>query len=190
MAAGRWVRFALLGVAATAVVLVALPGRAPDPAALRTDYRRGLSVYGDARYVWGGESPIGVDCSGLVREGLVLGEFLNGVRTLNGTPIRDALSLWWHDASAQALGDGYMTQPLGRYDSVNDIPAGVAATGDLAVTTDGVHVLVYVGEQTWMEADPSVGRVISEQVPSDNAWFKTPVVLVRWDVLAGEDGGT
>lgn len=181
----RWVRLTLLGIAGTVVILVTLPGREPDREELRADYRRGLSAYGSARYMWGGETPIGIDCSGLVRQGLVLGQLFDGIRTLNGTPIRNALSLWWHDASAQALGNGYMTQSLGRYDSVNDIPEGVAAVGDLAVTTDGVHVLVYVGEQTWMEADPALGRVVSEKVPSDNAWFETPVVLTRWDALAG-----
>ena len=59
-----------------------------------------------------------------------------------------------------------------------------AAVGDMAVTEDGVHVLVYVGDQTWMEADPVFGRVVRESVPSDMAWFETPVVLVRWKVLA------
>ena len=180
----RWVRFTLLGLLAVAVVLVALPGRQPDPAGLRADYKTGLSTYSHTRYVWGGETVVGIDCSGLVREGLVWGELWNGVRTLNGTPIRNALSLWWHDASAQALGGGYLTASIGQSDSVNNVNPDTIALGDMAVTTDPAHVLVYIGDGTWMEADPGLGRVVKETVPSDNGWFQTPVVLVRWDVLA------
>ncbi len=146
----RWVRATLLALLGVVVLVVALPGRQPDAEGLRVDYRRSLSLYGHTRYVWGGETPLGSDCSGLVHEGLVLGQLLNGVWTLNGTPIRNALSLWWHDCSAEALRDGYrgLTHPVAEFDSINDIDSNSPAVGDLAVTTDSAHVLVYVGDQT------------------------------------------
>jgi len=123
------------------VALVALPGREPDPGGLRADYRRDLQLFGQAKYVWGGETLVGIDCSGFVREGLVAGHLINGVRTLNGTSIRSGLALWWTDASALALRDGYrnLTVPLGEYDSVNVIAPDVAEIGDLAVTADLGH---------------------------------------------------
>jgi hypothetical protein len=181
----RWVRIAVLAVLGLVVILVALPGRQPEPAGLRADYRRGLSIYGHTRYWWGGETPVGIDCSGLVREGLVWGQLLNGVRTLNGTPIRSALSLWWYDCGVGALRDGYrgMTHPVARYASINDIDGRAIAVGDLAVTGDGSHVLVYVGKDEWMQADPFARRVITVTAPSDNRWFAMPVLVVRWDAL-------
>ena len=113
------------------------------------------------------------------------GQLLNGVRTLNGTPIRGAIALWWYDCGATALRDGYrgLTHPVARYDSINDIDNEAIAVGDLAVTTDGAHVLVYVGEGRWTEADPGPGRVVTVTAPSDDGWFRVPVVIVRWDVL-------
>ena len=183
----RWVRITLLTLFGLGVVLVALPGRTPDPQGLRSDNLKALALYEHTHYIWGGENLIGIDCSGLVREGFVWGELLNGVRTLNGTPIRNALSLWWNDSSAGALRDGYMGQtvPVEQFDSVNAIPFGAAAVGDMAVTTDGLHVMVFLGGTTWMEADASSGRVVKETVPADSGWFKTPVALVRWSPLAG-----
>lgn len=177
----RWVRVSLLVFLGLIVALVALPGREPDPGGLRADYRRGLQLFGQAKYVWGGETLVGIDCSGFVREGLVAGHLINGVRTLNGTSIRSGLALWWTDASALALRDGYrnLTVPLGEYDSVNVIAPDVAEIGDLAVTADGTHVLVYVGGQTWMQADPGSGRVTTAKVPSSNGWYETPVALMR-----------
>ncbi len=51
-------------------------------------------MYQGVRYVWGGEGLLGIDCSGLVRKGLVWSQLNLGIRTLNGKPIRDAIGLW------------------------------------------------------------------------------------------------
>ena len=179
-------RVFLLGGLVLAALLLAMPGRRVSASALRADYMAVLRVYGHARYVWGGESPLGIDCSGLVRKGLVWGQALNGLRTLNGTPLRNAVLLWWHDCSARALRDGYrgLTSPLFTVGSINGIDYGALELGDLAVTVDGVHTMAYVGNRTWMEADPDLGRVVEVTVPTENPWFKIPVVLVRWQALA------
>jgi hypothetical protein len=56
--------------------------------------------------------------------------------------------------------------------------------GDLAVTDSGIHVLAYLGDQTWIEADPGVEKVILAKSPSqDNAWLSSPVKIVRWKLL-------
>ncbi len=58
------------------------------------------------------------------------------------------------------------------------------APGDIAVTPDGVHVLAYLGDGEWMEADPGLGKVIRARVPADdNPWFKAPVQVLRWREL-------
>jgi len=185
-------RVALAIPVALVLVLLVLPGRDARTSALRADYLTALKVYGHARYVWGGESPAGIDCSGLVRKGLVWGHILNGVQTVNGRSIRKGISLWWTDCSAKALRDGYreLTVPLFDAESVNETdPAGLAE-GDLAVTRDGVHVMGYIGGRTWMAADPDLKKVVQLTVPADNPWFRVPVVLLRWRVLEEKETRT
>ena len=185
------VRVALLALPVLVLTALGFPGRTVGVAGLRDDYRRALRLYRFTPYIWGGENVFGIDCSGLVRKGLVWGQILNGLRTANGHPVRDAVTLWWHDCSARALRDGYraQTRPLFRADSVSAIDAQRLDVGDLAVTADGVHVMVYVGDRMWTEADPGLRRVVTLTAPADNHWFNVPVVVVRWRVLDGERAG-
>ncbi len=44
--------------------------------------------------------------------------------------------------------------------------------------------MAYLGANTWIEADPGVGRVISVAAPSrDNGWFDGSMKIVRWAIL-------
>lgn len=162
-----------------------LPGSPADPDAIQRSYVQCLKQYRGTLYVWGGENRIGIDCSGLVRRGLINANAKMGVRTLNPQLVRTALSLWWHDCSARALRDGFcgLTIRLATAPSINSIAHDTISPGDLAVTASGVHVLAYLGGNTWIEADPDVMRVITVEVPSDNMWFTTPVQLVRWSQM-------
>src|SRR5690606_26471369 len=96
-------------------------------------------------------------------------------------------ALWWNDCTASVMGEGgELTKVHAEARSVNEANAAALLPGDLAVTTNGVHVLAYVGDGRWIEADPGVGRVITLPVPEPrNAWFNTPVRIVRWRVLEG-----
>ena len=185
----RAVRAVLLIMGFLLVIAVCLPGRSVEPGRLAADYCRGLRIFRGVRYVWGGEGLLGIDCSGLVRKGLVWGQLYHGLSTVNGGPIRNAITLWWHDSSALALRDGYRgwTAELFRNDSVAGADISKLKTGDLAVTTDGVHVMAYLGGQTWIEADPDVHKVIEIVLPTDNQWFKAPVVFVRWRWLGAPE---
>jgi hypothetical protein len=178
----RSVRAGLLLLGLFPAIAVCLPGRPVDVELLAADYCRGLCSFRGVRYVWGGESFLGIDCSGLVRKGLIWGQLYHGIRTANGRPIRDAIALWWHDSSALALRDGYRgwTIELFRNDTVASADLTRLRPGDLAVTIDGVHVMAYLGSQTWIEADPNAHKVIQVALPTDNPWFRTPVVFVRW----------
>lgn len=53
------------------------------------------------------------------------------------------------------------------------------------MTRNGVHIMAYLGGNTWIEADPGAGQVITVPVPvKDNPRFDTPMKIVRWSVLS------
>ena len=179
-------RFAMLGLTGLCAVFLLLPARNVPAADLRDDYTAALRRCDGVRYYWGGENSRGIDCSGLVRRGLIDALFLRGLRTADGGLVRRALFIWWNDTSADALGSGHagLTVPLFETPSVNALDHSRIQPGDLAVTTNGVHIMVFLGGNQWIEADPGAGRVIIVSVPADNPWFKAAMRLVRWGVLS------
>jgi hypothetical protein len=181
------VRWTLLTLTALAGALLLGPGRSlPSAQTMRDDYLKGLRRYDGVTYFWGGENPRGIDCSGLVRRGLIDALFLRGVSTFHPGLTRESLSRWWKDCTAKALGKGEppLTTHILDAPSINALPHDQIMAGDLAVTADGIHVLAYLGDLTWIEADPAIRKVVQVKVPSaDNAWFQTPVRVVRWRIL-------
>ena len=101
------VRILCLALAVGAGCLVLLPLRAIDANSLRTEYVRSMESYHGTNYLWGGETHLGIDCSGLIREGLIDAEAKEGIRTQNVVLLRKAASLWWNDASAKAMSEEY-----------------------------------------------------------------------------------
>jgi len=178
----KWLRFTTLAIVALAIVCFGMPGKQIDNGALRTIYIRSLKKYEGSRYVWGGENRFGIDCSGLVRAGMIDAEFSEAFRTCNPALLRAGTSLWWHDCSARALGEGYrqLTDLLFDAQTINGINDPRLQPGDMAVTDDGIHVLAYLGDKTWIEADPFPRRVLIVSLPTTNQWFDTPVKIVRW----------
>lgn len=142
-------------------------------------------AYEGTRYIWGGETGVGIDCSGLVRKGLVHAALERGLRTLNPTLLRLALKLWWHDVAAKTLleSPSSLTLPIGAAPTIQGLVGTALVPGDLAVTRSGVHVLAYLGASRWIQADPNVGRVIIVEGPGDNPWLSQPVILTRWRSL-------
>ena len=162
------------------------PGRDYDRKQLRDAYVDALRSYEGTKYIWGGENWLGIDCSGLVRAGLMKANFQSGLRTLNPGLIRFALSLWWHDASAEALGQEYrqLTKHLLAATSLNELDQDKVNPGDIAVTLSGVHVMAYLGDRQWIEADPGIGKVVIVQVPErTNPWFQETFKILRWREL-------
>ena len=171
-------------VLATALLCLG-PGRPFIPESLRAQYLSSLLAYEGSAYVWGGETRLGIDCSGLVRKGLINASIHQGIRTLNPRLLRLAFDLWWHDATAKALGEGYrgLTKSIAQVPRLaGGLPVGLML-GDLAVTSDGVHVLVYLGDSRWLEADPYLGHVVLLRSTARNPWLTVPVRLVRWRAL-------
>ena len=116
--------------------------------------------------------------------------FLRGLRNLSPDLVRRSIWLWWHDTTAKEIGQLHAGQTVHLLDaaSINALDDARLLPGDLAVTRDGVHIMAYIGEHTWIEADPGVGRVIRVKTPTkDNGWFDTPAHIVRWTIFM--DGG-
>jgi len=183
----RRVLTALL-VATHLVVAVWLctPGRPHDPEQLRRSYISALKRYEDTRYVWGGENGFGIDCSGMIRKAFINACLDVGWRNLNPQLIRRAADVWWHDTTARGLRDGHRhnTLPVAQAIAINEIPVSSLLPGDLAVTSDGIHILAYLGEGDWIEADPQAMKVLILRAPNDSFWFSRPVEIVRWTALA------
>ena len=179
------VRNCFIWVSLLAVVFLSLPGRAFDLKSLRRSYVASLRSYEDVKYVWGGENRLGVDCSGLIRAGLVRANLLEGLRTLNPRLVRNALFLWWNDSSARALGEEHqqLTRHIMTVSSINELDESKILPGDFAVTVTGVHALAYAGDGIWIEADPHFARVITVKTPTRNPWFEEPVQIMRWSQI-------
>lgn len=166
-----------------------LPGAAINRDELRRDYVKRMMEREGTTYVWGGESPRGIDCSGLPRRALRDALLSYGVRHGSGRAFRAAAENWWFDASAKALGDGYRqyTVPAGIDGTIREMDYENLVPGDLAVTASGIHVLAYAGEGRWIQADPEIGAVATlEGRNSENVWFTEPVRIFRWKILESD----
>ncbi len=179
------IRYGALLMAAVCALFFLSPSRSVPTDALRKKYIDSLAAYAGTKYVWGGENRIGIDCSGLVRRGLTVAEFKEGIVAFNSGLTRESVALWWNDCSARALGEEYQhrTRLMFSSPSINQLDHSRILPGDIAVTANGVHVLAYLGDRVWIEADPSEQKVIRVQVPSRNPWFNEPINILRWTVL-------
>jgi hypothetical protein len=185
-------RAIVLGGAAVIAAFLCLPGRHADPERLRTSYISALGTYRGVRYYWGGETHLGIDCSGLPRMGLTQGSAWVGLCTANPGLVRRAAWLWWNDASASDLAGGWQTRRLGQVAHLHDVaqaPFGPLRPGDIAVVSGQSHVIVYLGSAgspprpVWIEADPMSMRV--EIWPASGAskafpWDNADAEIVRW----------
>jgi hypothetical protein len=181
----KFLRFGLVLVVLASCLMFALPGRAWDRLALRGRYTDNLRSYECTRYVWGGEGPLGIDCSGLPRRAYRDALLAEGFRTFNPALTRRWLDQWWHDAGARAMaeGAGGRLTPLPNPDALASDDG--LEPGDVAIVNADTHVVVYLGDGHWIEADPGAEKVIVHDARQDGRSFlgRSPKVL-RWRELA------
>jgi len=153
---------------------------------LKNAYVKSLCSYEETRYIWGGENNIGIDCSGLVRRAFIDALVREGIFNFNGVLLRNAVKIWWQDAAARDLFAGYDGRliEVATAQSINSFDNSLLQPGDIAVTSTGRHTLAYLGHNQWIEADPTIGKVIKVTIPDNkNGWFKIPVKILRWKLL-------
>jgi|UniRef100_UPI003783E963 cell wall-associated NlpC family hydrolase len=183
----RRARMACLAGLGALASLVAWPWSIHTPIqTLRSSYVERLQTYEGCLYYWGGESHRGIDCSGLIRRGLIDACFYSGVANADLGLIQHGLTLWWNDTSAKALGEEHqgLTKHLFDGPDLKTLDHKKLQAGDIAVTDDGVHIMAYLGDETWIEADPGKLKVIKIHAPTTtNGWFLHPIKILRWSLL-------
>lgn len=179
----KWIRILLIVITLSATTIFLL-GYTGDSDKIREVYTEKLKTYEGVRYIWGGKNSRGMDCAGLVRKGYIDANVSLGVETGNPQLLRRAFFVWWYDCAADALGNGYrnMTTKVIDAQSIGEL-GGILQPGDLVVgLPDGFHVLAYLGNDQWIEADPTQGKVVTiSTAQKAMLWEGIPVRLVRWN---------
>ena len=179
-------RVVLFALPVLAVIPFCLPAKPLDQAKLRDRYVSAMRSMEGTPYVWGGERHHGVDCSGLPRLALRDALWENGWKQANGAAFREWARQWWFDTSAKALGENYrgFTRPTGVSGKLRDLDFSKLVRGDLAITADGRHVMIYIGNGEWIQADPGPFKVsIGKPATDPNSWFDARVNIQRWSIL-------
>jgi hypothetical protein len=183
-------RWSLLGLYAAVALFLAWPShRAVDRSSLQSKYCAALKSYLGCRYVWGGQGYFGIDCSGLMQKGMMDALATRGMSSLDPALLRNSFSLYWQRTTAMVIGQGFSgrTVPVTTCSSLNALDYSLVQPGDMAVTALGDHVMAYLGNRTWIAADPEVGKVTTFTIPEPkNAYFFTPMRIVRWKILAAD----
>lgn len=131
-------------------------------------------------YAWGGESPRGIDCSGLPRAARRAAAMHLAVTRFDPGLVRTAIVAWFVDVPAKGFLAGRGTVEIARAKRAELLPKALLRPGDLLCTADGTHVMVVLDENTVIEADPLPNRVIVAPMSDlKNPWMKTGIVAVR-----------
>ena len=179
-----------LFILALIVLWTALGSKPPDIAGLRSGYIKELNAHIGRKYVWGGETSAGIDCSGLARVALWQAMLKEGIRQFNPRLLGLTLwKFWWRDMSVRDMAESRYdyTVKLGTVPKLAGNDCSGYQPGDLAVVGE-YHVLIYLGQDKWIEANPDDGKVAvnTSDESSKRPYFNTPVTLMRWWILREE----
>lgn len=150
----------------------------PTAAQLRANYAAALINYKGAAYGTG-EDGWGISCSTLVQQALI---------DSIGYDKAARSGIESHRCLTEQLGqgcDGQLSLVL-RAANLQKIDYDKIQPGDIAVVGNrvGIHTLAYIGNQTWIHADPFTEKVIESEVGNDNSyWFTLQVSVMRWNAL-------
>ncbi len=158
-----------------------------DPERIRSRFLTDARGYMGTRFVWGGETGGGIDCSGLARAAFVRSCLRESLRAGDGALLLRTVRFWWFDIGAVDLGHERddMTVRIGEVPNLRDFDGSGVRPGDMAVSIEHRHILIYSGGGQWIEADPGRGEVIelSPEDDPEHLYFTVPVVFVRWTAL-------
>lgn len=182
-----YLRILFLLITMVILTIIFVPGHNENPKQLQNEYVQSLLEYENVRYIWGGENKIGIDCSGLVREGFINANIKIGVKTLNPKLIKRAFFIWWYDCSADALGKSYkqMTKLVFKSQSMDELDYNNIMQGDIIVPEKGFHTFAYIGNNTWIEANPDKGKTVTiSSEKRSKEWKNIPIKVLRWSELS------
>ena len=139
-----------------------------------------LQSFEDTKYVWGGETSRGIDCSGLIRQAM-LRSYLSSGR------IGSAFQVWFLDCPAKNFAVQYKDLFAAVVDSgtINTLDHSLLNPGAIAVTKNGLHILAYLGNEQWIQASPNDKKVISKHHLAEDPWFQEYVEVYQLMGLSG-----
>jgi len=179
-------RTIMIAITLTFLIAISIDGRDISHEKLRAEYVKALASYEGTPYLWGGENFLGIDCSGLVRRALIDADIRLGVICFRPALIRHGIYLWYNDIAADAMRDEYLglMRCVLETPSLNELDHSRIREGDVMVPLNGVHAMAYIGNRTWIEADPVDKKVVKAQVPESRiVWFKIPAKIMRWSQM-------
>lgn len=152
-----------------------------QPQHLRAHFVERLVKHEGKPFVWGAENGRAVDCSGLVR--LAMREALGTELRATGNPrlLHLWVKSWCLDRAARDFLAPWhgLTTPVAEASTTPGLDARSLLPGDVAVTAYGYHIMAYLGDQRWIQADPERGRVVVDTSPAAENWYKFPVHALR-----------
>lgn len=172
---------AILAIPSAAVAFWQANGRIPAEEEGRRAARAALNYEG-VEYVRGGESSRGIDCSGLIRRAYIDATLATAWRDASPAHLRRAINWWWRDTTAREFENKPPVNGRRLAETAHlhgPLPASLRP-GDVAIVAAGAHVLLYLGDNRWIQADPSEHRVVvNDAAKDDNIWLDGSAVLLR-----------
>ncbi len=157
--------------------------RPPNPNQFTNRFVSQVKSYNKVRYRFGGESFLGMDSSGLVRRSLIVTylklAFFEGKVGL----VKRAYSVWMEKIalSTLMLNENPYTKVIGTFQSINSLDSRILKNGDLAISSQGTLVAIYLGNKLWATSDSSANGVFIERMPANKyGIFRVEVKVVRF----------
>ncbi len=185
-----WKKFFTRGVAIVITAILILfyfsSGSGIESELLRNIYVDNATKYLNVAYMENGENTMGISPSGLVRKAMIDTLMKGGVATKNMQYIRDAIDIWIDDYKIENIYNNkkqLFTDVL-WFDDLSKVNTSNLLQGDILVYDDYLRIYIYIGNDIWIESNPSIGKVVAEIIPMPP---ERPITLygkiVRWKVL-------